>query len=221
MAIKKESIRNLSQYKGMSDEEFDLYYENILLKDDKEIIELRKRAKKKIDELGNDYDLTDLKYNDLMQLNDLASAMVTLETLQEVIYKEQKKGIDDDNIAFVEKLNRVTSSVRSDVSKIQGDLNLSRKIRKGEKEESVLEYIDKVRDYAKRRYEEVMSFVFCPECKMLLSTIWFLYPEQYNEITMTCDRLLSDGTKCGKIFKVTSKELMSNRGYSEKGVFPK
>lgn len=220
MATKKESIRNLKQYKDMTDEEFDLYYENILLKDFRENLNLKAKVKQKIDELGNDYDLTDLKYNDIMQLNDLSTAMVTLEALQEVIYKEQKKGIDGDNIAFIDRLNRVISSVRSDVSKIQTDLNLSRKIRKGEKEESVLQYIEKVKDYAKRRYEEVMSYIYCPKCKMLLSTIWLLYPNENNKVTLTCNRLLDNGKRCKNKFTVTSKTLMENRGQSEKGIFP-
>jgi hypothetical protein len=216
---RKKSLRNLIQYKGMTDEEFDRYYEDILLKDLKEGKELNERVKRKIDELGNDYDLTDLKYNDLMQLTDLATAMITLEDFQEVLYKQQKS-ITEENIIFVDRLNKVISSVRSDISKIQTDLSLSRKIRKGEIEESVLDYIGKIRAYAKRKYEETMSYVYCPKCKMLLATTWFLYPDQNNSITVTCNRTLKNGKSCGNEFSIGSKKLIENRGHSEKGIFP-
>lgn len=218
--VNKESIRNLVQYKDWSDEKFDKYYEQILLKDLHNKEELNEKVKVKIDELAKDYDIDDLKYNDKMQLNDLATAMVTLEDLQGILYEENIKGVVVDNIVFIERLSKIISSIRGDISKIQDDLRLSRKIRKSEKEESVLIYIEKIREQAKRKFEEVLSYIYCPKCRMLLSNAWFLYPYMDNSIQLTCNRTLKDGSKCGNIFTVTSKQLMDNSGCNIKGVFP-
>jgi len=218
--VKKESIRNLIQYKNLSDDEFDEYYENTILANIKLDNTFNDSIKDKIEELAKDYDIDDLKYNDKMQLDDLATAMVTLEYLQKVLFAENITGIDNDNIVFVDKLSRVISSIRSDVSKIQDDLKLSRKIRKSEKEENVLTYIENLRIQAKQKYEEVMSYIYCPKCKMLLGNTWFQYPEVDNSVTLVCNRVTDDGRTCGHTFTVTSKELMKNKGHNIKGIFP-
>lgn len=218
--VKKESIRNLIQYKNLSDDEFDEYYENTILANIKLDNTFNDSIKDKIEELAKDYDIDDLKYNDKMQLDDLATAIVTLEYLQKVLFAENMEGVTSDNIVFVDKVSRVISSIRGDVSKIQDDLKLSRKIRKSEKEEDVLTYIEKIRHQAKEKYQEVMSYIYCPECKMLLCNAWFLYPSIDNSVSLTCNRTNENGKKCGHTFTVTSKELLENKGHTEKGIFP-
>jgi hypothetical protein len=55
---------------------------------------------------------------------------------------------------------------------------------------------------------------------MLLFQGWFLFPENKNKITLTCNRDMGDGTKCGETFTVTSKELLDKRGFNNLNVIP-
>ena len=55
---------------------------------------------------------------------------------------------------------------------------------------------------------------------MLLSTLWSLYPDESNTIVLTCHRKLDDGSFCGKKVKVTTKELMENRGTNRIDITP-
>jgi hypothetical protein len=222
--VKKESIRNLIQYKDLSDEEFDKYYEDVLLGDLKDERELEERIQERIKELGEDYDIDDLKYNDRIQLRDLVIAMITNDDLSHTLYKETMSGnTDPQSIALIDKLHRAISTTRSDISKIQDDLKLSRKIRQSDKEESVSDYIQNLIKKAKHRYEETLTYIYCPKCRMLVCNIWFQYPENENTVELTCGRNMGDEDNpkiCGHKFKVNSKELMKNRGHSIKGVFP-
>lgn len=216
----RDSIRNLTQYKNLSEEDFDQHYEKVLLKEYNETRNFDERVEGEINKLAEDYDLDDLKYNDKVQLYDLASAMVTLNDLRFLLHNESTKDISDNNINLIDKLNKIISTMRADISSIQDDLKLSRKIRKSDSEESVLAFIDKLKDYAKTKYTEISSYVFCPKCNMLVCTIWFLYPDQENKVTIRCGRTLDDGSICDTKFTISSKELIKNKGYSKKGIFP-
>lgn len=219
--VKKESVRNLYQYRNMTDEEFDIYYAN---SDSKLQQTFDERINEQILGLSEDYEIKDLKYNDNKQLEDLATAMVTLNDLQLILYKTiTSDDVTQSNIALIEKLNRVVSITRSDISKIQDDLKLSRKIRQSDKEESISLYIESLIKKAKHKYEDTLSYIYCPKCKMLLCNAWFLYPHKNNKITLVCNR--NDGDEdnpiiCGHKFTVTSKELMKLKGHSIPKVFP-
>ena len=65
-----------------------------------------------------------------------------------------------------------------------------------------------------------MSYILCPKCDMLLSTIWNLYPEANNKISLVCQRKYDDGSVCGEKFSVTTKELLENRGFNTDRVPP-
>ena len=83
---KKSRLRNLVQYRDMSDEEFDEWFEdkyrNFYDETDEDEIEsilddeLEERIDEYIKKLGEDYDLNDMKVNDMLQLRALAMAMI-------------------------------------------------------------------------------------------------------------------------------------------------
>jgi hypothetical protein len=208
----KTRIRKLRQFKDMSDDDFDLYW------DTKAVgitinREFDTRVEKKIDEFSKDYDLSDLKINDMLVLRALAQALITLEDLEHFSYNERLQGINMDAILSLEKLNNIMSSLRKDISNMQNDLKITRRIRKGDREESVINYLEDLKLKAKKFYESRMQYIFCPKCNMLLATAWFLYlNETGNRIICTCHRKLSDGTECGEIVNLTSKDLLKLRG---------
>jgi len=225
VAPDKRKLRNLVQYRDMSDEEFDKAFETTFLSNaeyEKSVKDFEEEIQRKIDEYGEDYDLSDLKMNDREILRALVQASLSLEKYELYIFREREKGdLTMDNILIFDKVNKVMSDLRSDISKLQGDLKITRKIRKGDKTESVLQYMDDVKTKARKFYESRMMYVTCPKCNQLLFTGWFLFPKQNNKVTLTCNRFLDDnGVVCGNTFSITSEELLKNKGFNNTDVIP-
>lgn len=188
----KKRTRNLAQYKGMSDEEFTEFWEERygeLSEDDQEILEeLKQRTKEKLNELEKDYDFSDMKANDMMQLESLILAMLQLDDLEKDVYKK-RNDLSDSNVLVLEKLNKMLSQLRADISTISEDLQLSKKIRNKSKDVSVVQRWEELSRKASEFYKQKMLYIFCPDCRMLLSTIWLQYPDvEKNKITLFCDR---------------------------------
>jgi hypothetical protein len=122
-----------------------------------------------------------------------------------------EQGITSETVYIFEKVNKVMSELRRDISDFQDDLKITRKARKSDTETSVIAYIENLKEKAKRFTESKMMYIFCPKCRTLLGTVWFLYPEENNSVSLTCGRKL-DGVPCGSKFRVTSKEMFNNRG---------
>jgi len=208
----KRRVRNLSQYKDMTDEEFDELWDKQLV-DAAPVKEFEDRIQRKIKEFENDYDVSDMKINDLNVLRALCQALITLEDMEQASYKMRAEGFTGDNITKMEKVNRGMSDLRADISKLQDDLRITRKIRKGEREESVLAYIEKLKDKARRFARSRQMYIFCPKCKMLLGTLWTLYPdEERNKIRLVCNRVQDDGTKCNEVVHIGTSELLQRKG---------
>jgi hypothetical protein len=109
------------------------------------------------------------------------------------------------------------SKLRGDISDMQNDLKITRRIRKGDQEETVISELERLKQKASEFYEQRMFYVWCPKCNMLLFTGWFLYPdEKMNKLTLVCNRPLDEeGNICGHKFTVTSKELLDKRGVNK------
>jgi hypothetical protein len=181
--------------------------------------EIERRIEEKTSELAKDYDLSDLNSNDRMVLRALVQTLISLEDYETMAY--QMRNQEQLDIETVEKLNRVLSSLRSDVSKLQDDLKITRKVRQNDKEESMLAMIDSTLKKAKEFYESRMAYVFCPTCNMLLATLWVINPkEKKNKITLYCTRPLENGDICGTTVNVGTKELYDKRGTNNTEVMP-
>lgn len=180
---RRKQIRNLHQYKELSDEEFERVYQSIINKDLKNPY-FEKRIKEEIAKFEKDYEISDLKINDMNTLRALIQAMLALEDYEQLAYKLQKKTVIDEEadyiIARLEKINKIMNSLRTDISRMQEDLKITRKIRKSDREESVINAIQDIKDRAKNFYTQKFARVFCPECKMLLGSVWVMYPESHN-----------------------------------------
>lgn len=217
---KLKRMRNMRQYKNLSDEKFN----EIVLKKSlgiEQSKEFEKRIQKKLDEFNNDYDLSDLKINDRDTLRALIQAQITLEDYEQFQFKNRLAGISESNIMANKEIQKAMSDLRADISKLQGDLNITRKIRKSDQDVSVMAYIDGLKEKARKFYASKMSYIFCPKCNQLLATVWSLYPDNdRNKIALVCERTLEDGTKCGEKVIVSTKELLMNRGTNKREIVP-
>ena len=204
----KRKMRNLVQYRDMTDEEFEAEMAD---KEAEFILSpefLEKRVKVKLDELALDYDMDDMKSNDMVQLRALVLAMIQLEDLEIDVWRARQE-ITATTVQVVEKLNKTISVLRDDISKISNDLQLTRKIRKQSRETSVLDAINDLRSKARLFYQERMLYVFCPNCKMLLSTLWLQYSsEDYNKLTLKCNRCKQKVTQdLAPLYKTDNKNI--------------
>lgn len=217
--VKKTSVRNLNQYKNLTDEEFEEVWIQKTL-DLEPSKEFEKRIDKKLEAFSEDYDISDLKINDKETLRALIQALISLEDYEQAMFKLRGEGINSNNLQLMEKVNKMMSDLRSDVSKLQNDLNITRRYRKSDKEASVINYIDSLKEKAREFIEAKHSYIYC-ECGMLLGTVWTLYPnEPRNKIQLVCNRKLEDGTICGKKTTVTTDELQENNGTNKSEIIP-
>ena len=216
---KRDRIRHLKQYEDLTDDEFnELMYKKALGLEP--IKEFEDRIARKLEEFEKDYDLTDMKVNDKETLRALAQNLITLEDLENFTYKTRMEGITDQNLMMLDKTTQQMSRIRADVSKQQDDLKITRKSRKADKEESILSLIKDTEGKARKFYESRMSYVYCPECNMLLGTAWFLWPNVDNKLSLKCNRKLDTGEICKGRAVVSSKELMKKRGTNKPSILP-
>jgi hypothetical protein len=204
----------------MSDEDFDALWEK---KSSSEFMskDFEDRIAKKLEEFSQDYDVDDLKINDKETLRAFIQAIIALEDYERLVFDIRTEGdISQANINIVDRLSGIMSDLRKDISRFQQDLNITRKIRKSDRESSVVSYIADIKDKARQYYESKLSYIFCPECNMLLGNIWVLYPDMPNKITLKCDRVLDDGSKCGHVVTVTTKELTERHGTNKPEIVP-
>ena len=205
----KKKLKNLKQNQGLTDEEFDKVYDDKYLSVDKNTL-FEKRIQEKLKEFSDEYDLTDMKVNDKVQLRALAQAEIQLEDLETAAYVLRQE-IATDNVLVLEKINNIMSKLRSDISMISNDLQLTRRIRKQSKEASVISYIDTLRDKARKFYKQKMLYVFCPECRMLLATTWLMYPDSNNSLKTKCGQ-------CGHAFTLDLAPLYETENRNLKDV---
>jgi hypothetical protein len=219
----KTKLRNLIQYKGLTDDQFDDMYakKSQGINVNKEFEE---RIARKIEEFGVDYDVDDLNSNDKLVLRALAQAMITLDDFEHMSYnmRVEQDGITEKNILVLDKIGNFMSNLRRDISRLQDDLKITRRAREADKTETVISFIQDLQKKAKEFYAEKMSYILCPKCGMLLATVWTLYPtEDKNKITLVCNRPNEDGKGiCGEKFTVTTKELLESRGTNRKELLP-
>ena len=217
----KAQLRNLSQYRDMTDDDFESLWEERNTSTDS-YAEFEEKIAKKIEEFGQDYDLDDLKINDKETLRALVKALISLEDYENRVYEiRAQEDITPVNINVIDRIQKIMSDLRKDVSNLQSDLNITRKIRKSDKESSVVSYITALKDQARLFYESKACYVFCPKCNMLLATIWALYPDSDNTLHFECNRHLDeDKNLCGHKFSVTTKQLYENKGTNSTSVMP-
>lgn len=216
----RAQLRNMKQYRDMTEDDFDKMFE-----EKKRTVgmsqDFEERISKKIQEFSQDYDIDDLKINDKETLRAFVQAIIALEDYEQLVFDIRSEGdISQANITVVDRVSNIMSNLRKDISRFQEDLNITRRIRKSDKESSVVSYISNLKDQARQYYESKLSYIYCPKCNMLLGNIWTLYPEENNKIILKCHRTMDDGSLCNNVVTVTTKELMDNRGTNKPSITP-
>lgn len=213
----KRKLRNLKQYQDMSDDEFESAFESkysgAISSEDFE-----EQIKNKMDEFSKEYDLSDMKINDRETLRALIQAVIALEDLEQYLFQIRTSdgSINADNIYLFDRVNKVCTDLRSDISKLQNDLKISRRVRKSDADASFIDYLESVKEKARKFYESKMSYLICPKCNTLLGTIWTLYPEEAkNKIRLVCNREIDDGIKCDGEIVIGTKELLEKKGVNK------
>jgi hypothetical protein len=180
----KKQLRNLKQYEDMSDEEFDAIFAN------KGAAEINYEAleadiEKRLVEFEEDYDLSDMKINDRIVLRNLVVSMISLEALEEQ-FVGLRENLSDANILLIDRTSSVMSKLRHDISDMQNDLKLTRKIRKDSQEENFMTWLANTKEKAAKFYKKKHLYIFCPECRRLLATVWKLYPDELDILELQC-----------------------------------
>jgi hypothetical protein len=207
--IKK--MRYLPQYKNLSDTEYDALIAQRQLGIEPSA-EFEKRIKEKMDKFADDYDLTELRVNDILSLRALCQAIISLEDLEQQSYKLRAGELNNDTIFITEKVSKMMTDLRQSISQISEDLKITRKHRKSDKEANVIAYIDDLKVKAKKFVEARSMMLWCKKCHTLLFQGWFLYPNvKSNKIKLVCQRDV-DGHICGGEIEITTKELLEMGG---------
>lgn len=208
MTLSKKSMRNLKQYRHLPEEEFEKVYREIVSNVASQKL-FEERIQEKFEELANDYDLEDLNANDILMLRNMIQAMLQIESLEQLAFQLRSGAVDEHTINLLGKINTQINDLVDRVSKIQSDLNITRKARKQDKEQSVSDYIEFLKQKAAEFYKQKMQYIFCPNCNTLLGTIWTLYPEdKRNKVVLYCNRKIDDNTTCDtKVVFITSENL--------------
>lgn len=221
--VNPRSIRNLPQYKGMSDDEFN----DIMARRELSlapVAEYEKRIESKMNQFEQDYDLSEMLINDKLTLRHLCKALIQLEDYETMGYKLSQNGdsiIDPDVIMTVEKLNNIMSKLRQDISKLQEDLKIRRKERRSEEQANQIQKQEELEKKAKAFYEQKMIYIICPKCKQLLGTVWVKnIKSKQNRIQLYCNKDI-DGSSCNTQVDVDLYKLYEEKkGCNIQGVLP-
>lgn len=197
------SMRNLKQYKDLTAEEWEEKSQELLFNLEPND-EFEKLIQEKLKSFEDAYDLSDMKFNDMETLRALCQAVIFLEIYEQRSFLFSRQEPTMELLTLMDKLEQWKTALRTSISKLQDDLKITRKTRKSEQSESVIEEIGKLKGKAMEFYKEKFAYIFCEneKCNELLSTTWFLYLEEDNEMNLHCKR-------CNKYTKVNSKDILS------------
>ena len=197
-------LRNLPQYKGKTEEELERIQHIIFHGDFDE------RVKDVFASFEEDYDLSDMTANDKLALTETARIFVLLDDMEKALKRELGEG-ETDWIRF-EKINKIAATLRDDVSKLQRDLNITRKSRQDSEGQTVADFIIDLKVRAKSFLSDRLCEVYCPKCNMLLAKVWFLYKDADNKLELICGR-----ENCGHKFSVAQADFINNKNLKSIG----
>lgn len=202
----KNRLRNLTQYKNLTDEEFDNVWADY---QDQPDIDSDYKVEKIMEDLARNYDIRDQYANDTLSLRELANLYVSLEALNHV----EKQMMSDGNYSQVNNIARIRNDYIKNASQLQNDLNITRKARQSDDGETLDTYLPSILKKARNFLDQKLAYIYCPECKMLCGNCWWTNWEVSNTMDVTCPRL-----ECNHKFRVTSLYLAEHNNKNVDGV---
>lgn len=196
----KKRLRNLAQYRHLSDEEFDQIWDDY--KSQESSPDIEQKIQETMQRFSEDYDLSDMNANDRLALRELAKIFILLDDLYEI----ERKAIENGEMMKISAISKIRKDLIDGSSKIQADLNITRKSRQTDVGESLDTYLPSILKKARNFLSQRLSYIYCPQCRMLTANTWFADWEQNNTVTITCPR-----QECGHVFSVSSKMLAENK----------
>jgi len=133
---------------------------------------------KKLENYTQTFEIDDLnKANDLASIRQLAQFEIIIESLQEEL--ASMKSIDD--AKRVKDLNTALRDAVNSYTSLQTTLGIDRRKRQSDADESVLSYIDKLKDQAKKIWNIRLKVLKCKDCNLPLMK-YYIYVTEKGEI---------------------------------------
>jgi len=158
---------------------------------------LEEKVGARIEKLGEEYDLSDMKYHDLLVLQRFFTALVRLEDAERELADRYDKLTPNEKAREESAL----STLRNDVLKMQNELGISKLRRNEQVEDNPMVLFADIRQRAKRFLDERLCWVNCKKCGMQICKVHFTYPKADNYLRLVCAR-------CDAVNEYTSAELL-------------
>lgn len=204
--VNKNSLRNLPQYRDLPEEIFNQKWADYIGQPDSDF---NAKVDKIMEDLAQNYDIRDQYANDTLSLRELANLYVSLERLNKI----EQQMLDDGNYSQLNNITRIKNDYILTASKLQNDLNITRKARQAEDGETLDVYLPSAQRKAVNFLSQRLAYIYCPQCKMLCANAWFTDWNVSNTLDITCPRI-----ECNHKFKVTSNYLAEHKNKNIDGV---
>lgn len=162
------------------------------------------------------YEVDDLnRANDLSSLRQLAQYEIIIENMQGELASIKNSGSDTKRI---KDLSTALRDAVNSYTSLQTTLGIDRKKRQSDSEESVVSYIDKLKDQAKKFLDARFSVLRCSACNLPLMK-YYIYIKEKGEIGSIESKkkpiknikykLEVECPKCGKTVSIDERENSS------------
>lgn len=174
--------------------------------------ELKKRLEKYLEA----YELDDLnKANDMAVLQQLAQFEIIIENLQNELASIKTVG---EETKKVKDLNTALRDATQSYTNLQTTLGIDRKKRQSESEESVISYIDKLKEQSKKVLDRRLKVLKCKDCKLPLMKYYVYITEvgeqgslaaEVTEVKPIKYNVEVECPRCGKVVSIDERESSS------------
>ncbi len=173
-------------------------------------------VKAKLETYLDTYELDDLnRANDLASLRQLAHFEIIIENLQSELSSIKSSGSDTKR---VKDLNAALRDAVNSYTSLQTTLGIDRKKRSSEAEESVISYIDKLKDQAKKFWSFRLSSLKCEDCNLTLAKYYVYVKERGEPGSLSAEKeepekvrysLEVECPRCNKLVSTNEREGVS------------
>lgn len=164
-----QSLKNLPQYRDLTDEEFDEKVKELLQE------EAETLAQEYFDKFQEDYVLDDLKANDRIAVEILCYLYAQVRYNQDKIHTLQQESEYKDTRRGLSTLVSDNEKLIKSITTLENQLSISRTARMKEEGTDLVDLVTNVREKAKDYLEKKLHYIYCPKCDMLLGNVWALY----------------------------------------------